>query len=73
MLNVGANFVPTPKSVPHMEIITATESQALNLECGKKYTSAENLHQAVSKILFKTISKKQQDNLSKTQRAAWKQ
>ena len=56
-----------------MEIITATESQVLNLECGKKYTSAENLHQAVSKILFKTISKKQQDNLSKTQRAAWKQ
>ena len=50
LLNVGANFVPTPKSVPHMEIITATESQALNLECGKKYTSAENLHQAVSEI-----------------------
>ena len=55
-----------------MEIITATETQALNLGSAKKYTSAENLHQTVNKILFKTISKKQQDNLSKTQRAAWK-
>ena len=56
-----------------MEIITAIESQALNLESGKKDISAENLRQTVSKILFKTISKKQQDNLSKTQRTALKQ
>ena len=51
LLNVGPNFVPTPKSIPYMEIITAIESQALKLESGKKNTSAENLRQTVSKIL----------------------
>ena len=56
-----------------MEIITAIESQALNLESGKKDTSAENLRHTVSKILPLTIGKKQQDNLSLTQRAALKQ
>ena len=40
---------------------------------GKKDTSAENLRQTVSKILSKTIGKKQQDNLSKAQRTALKQ
>ena len=30
LLNVGPNFVPTPKFIPYMEIITAIESQALN-------------------------------------------
>ena len=51
-----------------MEISTTIESQALNLESSKKDTSAENLRQTVSKILSKTTDKKQQDNLSKTQR-----
>ena len=51
LLNIGPNFVPTPKSIPYMEIITAIESQALKLESGKKNTSAENLRQTVSKIL----------------------
>ena len=64
LLNLGSNFVPTPKSMPYMEIITAIEPQALKLESGKKDTSAENLWQTVSKILSKTIGKKQQDNLS---------
>ena len=73
LLNLGPNFVPTPKSIPYMEIITSIESQALNLESGKKDKSAENLRQTVNKILSKTISKKQQDNLSKTQRTALKQ
>ena len=73
LLNLGPNFVPIPKSIAYMEIITAIESQALNLESGKKDTSAENLRQTVSKILSKTIDKKQQDNLSKTQRTALKQ
>ena len=71
--SLGPNFVPAPKSIPYMEIITAIESQALNLQSGKKDISAENLRQTVSKILFKTISKKQQDNLSKTERTALKQ
>ena len=29
LLNLGPNFVPTPKFIPYMEIITAIESQAL--------------------------------------------
>ena len=49
------------------------ESQVLKLESGKKDTSAENLGQTVSKILSKTIGKKQQNNLSKAQRTALKQ
>ena len=73
LLNLGANFVPTPKSISYMEIITAIESQALKLESDKKDTSAENLQKTVSKILSKTIGKKQQDNFSKAQRTALKQ
>ena len=45
LLNLGPNFVPTPKSIPYMEIITAIESQALKLESSKKDISAENLRQ----------------------------
>ena len=41
-------------------------------ESGKKDTSQENLRQTVSKILPKTIGKKQ-NNLSNTQRTALKQ
>ena len=73
LLNSGPNFAPIPKSIPYLEIITAKESQALKLESGKKDTSAENLRQTASKILSKTIGKKQQCNMSKTQRAALKQ
>ena len=73
LLNLGPNFVPTPKFIPNMEIITGIESQALKLESGKKGKSTGNLQQTVSKILSKTIGKKQQDNLSKVQRAALKQ
>ena len=51
---------------------TAIESQALNLESGKKNTSAENLSQTVSKILAKTTDKKQQCNLNKTQKTPLK-
>ena len=56
-----------------MEIITGIESQVLKLESGKKGKSTGNLQQTISKILSKTIGKKQQDNLSKVQRAASKQ
>ena len=73
LLNLGPNFVPTPKSILHMEIITVIEPKALKLESGKKDISAENLRQTVNKILSKTIGKKQQDILSKTQRTVLKQ
>ena len=49
------------------------ESQVLKLESSKKDTSAENLRQTVSKILLKTIGKKQQNNLSKAKRTVLKQ
>ena len=71
--NLGQNFLPTPKSIPYMEMITVIESQALKLESDKKDTSAENLRQTVNKILSKTIGKKQQSNLSKAQRTSLKQ
>ena len=73
LLILGPNFVRTPKFIPYMEIITGIQSQALKLESDKKDTSEENLRQTVNKILSKTIGKKQQDNLSKTQRTALKQ
>ena len=72
LINSGPNFVLTPKFIPYMEIITAIESQALNLESGKKDTSSENLRQTLDKILSKTIGRKQ-DNLSEIQRTALKQ
>ena len=72
LLNLEPNFVPTPKSIPYMEIIAPIESQALKLESDKKDTSAKNRRQTVNKTLCKTIGKKQQDNLSKTQIAALK-
>ena len=56
-----------------MEIITAIELQALNLDCGIKDTSTENLQQTFSRILSKTIGKKQQDNLSLIETVAVKQ
>ena len=57
LLNLGRNFLPKPKSIPYMEIITDIESQALKLESGKRDTSAESLQQTVSKILSKTIAR----------------
>ena len=57
LLNLGPNFVQTPKSIPYMEIITAVASKLLKLESDKKVTSAENLWQTVSKTLSKTIGK----------------
>ena len=71
LLNLGPNFLPAPKSVPHIEIITTIESKTY-LESDKKDTSAGKLWQTVSKTLFKTIGKKKQENLSKTQRTAMK-
>ena len=73
LLNLGPNFVPTLKSVPYMEIITAIESQALKSESSKKDTFAKNLRQTVSKILPMSIGTKRKDNLSEAQRTALKQ
>ena len=48
-----------------MEIITATESVALNLEYHNKEADAESLRQNVCHILDKNRNMKIQDNLSK--------
>ena len=50
LLNLGPNFVSTPKFIPYAEIITAIESQFLKLESVKKDISAENLWQTVRKM-----------------------
>ena len=53
-----------------MEIITATESVALNFEYLNKEADAESLRQNVCHILNKSRNMKIKDNLSKEQRKA---
>ena len=65
LLNLGPKFVPTRKRIPFMEIITATESVALNLEYHNKEADAESLCQNVCHILNKNRNMKIKDNLSK--------
>ena len=66
LLNLGPNFVPSKKDIPFMDIITATEAIALNLEYHKNESDAESLRQNVSHILNKNINFKMKDNLTKT-------
>ena len=42
LLKLGPKSVPTQKRIPYMEIITATESVALNLEYHNKEANAES-------------------------------
>ena len=51
-----------------MEIITATESVALNLEYHNKEADAKSLRQNVCHILNKNRNMKIKDNFSKEQR-----
>ena len=64
LLNLGPEFVPTEKKIPFIEIITATESVALNLEYHNKEADAESLCQNVCHILNKNRNMKIKDNLS---------
>ena len=70
LLNLGSKFVPTEKTMPFMEIITATESVALNVEYHNKKADAESLCQNLCHILNKNRNMKVKDNLSKEQRKA---
>ena len=70
LLNLGPNFVPATKRIPFMDIISATETCALDLENSSKETDAEFLHQKVGHILNKNLYLKLRDNLSKAQRKA---
>ena len=56
-----------------MEIIAATESVALNLECHNKEADDESLRQNVCHIINKNRNMKIKDNLSKEQRKALKE
>ena len=56
-----------------MEIITAMESAALNLECHNKEADAESLRQILCHILNKNRNMKIKDNLSKGQQKALKE
>ena len=63
LLNLGPNFVPATKRIPFMDIISATETCALDLENSSKETDAEFLRQKVSHILNKNLYIKLRDNL----------
>ena len=43
LLNLGPKFVPTNKNLPFMDIITSTESCALDMEHNHKENEAETL------------------------------
>ena len=57
LLNLGPKFVPTEKRIPFTEIITATESVALNLEY------AESLRENICHILNKNRNIKIKDKV----------
>ena len=73
LLNLGPKFVPTEKRIHFMEIITATEPVALNLEYHNKEVDIESLRQNVCQILNKNRNIKIKDNFQKEQRKALKE
>ena len=70
LLNLAPTFVPTTKRIPFMDIISAAETWALDLENTSKEIDAEFLRQKVSHIRNKNLYIKLRDNLSKPQRKA---
>ena len=70
LLNLGPNFVPATKRIPFMDIISATETCAIDLENSSKETDRECLRQKVSLILNRNLNIKLRGNLSKPQRQA---
>ena len=71
LLELGPKFVPHVKSIPYMDIVSATESSALKLEYSKKVNQAENLRKDVLRIL--KMAKPVKDNLNARQRLALKE
>ena len=70
LLNLGPKFVPTPTTVPFMDIITSTESAAVHLDNATKHHESESLRNQVSNALSKFVNKKIPSNLTKNQRRA---
>ena len=73
LLNLGPKFVPTPNSIPYMDIIKNTEIAARNLERSKKHEEAEHLRSEISNCLKGTLKQKVKSNLTKDQRVALKE
>ena len=73
LLDLGPKFVPTPQTIPYMDIITSTELIATNLDKAAKHHASESIRQEVSNTLSKFINKKIPSNLSKSQRQALKE
>ena len=69
LLNLGPNFVPATKRIPFMDIISATETWALDFQNSSKETDVEFLPQKVSRILKRNINIKLRSNLSKTKKS----
>ena len=65
--------MPTDKNLPSMDIITSTESCALDMEHNHKENEAETLRQNVSNILQKNLNLKIRSNLKKDERRALKE
>ena len=63
--------MPANKNLPFMDIITSTESCALDMEQNHKEDEAESLRQNVSRILRKNL--KIRGNLTKDERRALKE
>jgi len=72
LLNLGPKFVPVKQKVPFMDIITSTETAAVELD-KKKIFESETLRQQVSSTLLKFINKMIPSNLTSKQRKALKE
>ncbi|MBY0580672.1 MAG: hypothetical protein K2P53_03190, partial [Rickettsiales bacterium] len=71
LLNLGPKFVPIPKKVPYMDIISITEAAALKLKYSNKNTDANKLRQDVLRVL--KMHKPLSTNLDKDQFKALKE
>ena len=65
--------MPMNKNLPFIDIITLTESCALDMEHNHKENEAESLRQNVSNILQKNFNLKIRSNLKKGERRALKE
>ena len=73
LLNLGPKFVARNKNLPFMDIMTSTESCALDMEHNHKQNEAETLRQNVSNILQRTLNLKIRSNLKKDERRELKE
>ena len=73
LLNLGPKFVSVLQKVPFMDIITSTETAAVELDKNNKIFESETLRQQVSSTLLKFINKMIPSNLTSKQRKALKE